>query len=196
MFKVSKGNTKLGNITNINVSTKVCEGLKLPCFGNGCYACKGRYLFSNVKRRLEENLESYYNQHTEFTTNEISKQLPESGRVRWHSAGEIPDFGYFFMMVDLANKHQNLQFLAYTKRYALVNAYIGYGHQIPQNLTIVFSEWEGLEMENPYNMPVAQVAEFDNKWKGQRQFTCSGSCANCSKCWKLKAGDVIQFHKH
>lgn len=195
-FKLSAGNTKLGNITNINVSTDVCKGLNLPCYKNGCYACKGRYLFSNVQNRLKANLEAYLGNHIDYTTEEILEQLPSFGRVRWHSAGEIVDLGYLFMMIDIAKACPDLKFLAYTKRYELVNMVVSYGHKIPENLTIVFSEWEGLQMENPYSFPVATVDCFKSDYISTRTFNCSGNCSTCSLCWNLKKGDRIIFHKH
>lgn len=112
-FKLSTGNSKLGKITNINLSTDICKDLGLPCYGAGCYACKGRYRMKNVQDRYTKNTEAYFTRHSEFTKKEILNQLPKKGRVRWHASGEIPDTGYFIMMVEIARERPDLTFLAY-----------------------------------------------------------------------------------
>lgn len=196
MFKLSKGNSKLGNIANINISTEVCRVLKMPCYTTGCYARKGNYLYKNVVGRLEENLQQWVDDPTEFfnqLTLQLSK-LSKGDRVRWHASGEIVNSKYFNMMLEVALHMPDLKFLCYTKRYSIINNYLNTGATIPDNLTIVFSAWDGLPMDNSYSLPIAVVIPKDSIYS--LGYKCTGSCATCSTCWELKTGQLVLFKKH
>jgi hypothetical protein len=117
---------------------------------------------------------------------------------RYHVSGDIPDADYLGRMVDLARKIPGTEFLAFTKKYDLVNDFLT-RDEIPANLHIIFSAWPGMEMNNPHGLPVAAVIfkgdEPRDGWK-----VCPGSCASCAArgvgCWELKHGETIAFYEH
>lgn len=196
MYKLSRGNSKLGNILNANVPAGVTCAPGAPCKGQGCYALKGTYLYKNVQARYQENLKSFLDKPL-TTRSEILDQIPENKELyfRWHSSGDIVNERYFIMMVNIAERRPRVKFLAFTKKYDLVNKYIERWGPLPDNLTIVFSHWRGFPMNNPHNLPVTAVVELSDI--NTDQFTpCVGSCKECKKCWSLKAGEGVKFNKH
>jgi hypothetical protein len=54
-------------------------------------------------------------------------------------------------------------------------------------------------MENPYNMPVANVI-FKGMTPADNWKICGGNCMECASCgigcWELKYGEHIAFHEH
>ena len=119
---------------------------------------------------------------------------------RYHSAGDIIDEKYLKGMVKIARLHPEVRFLAYTKKYELVNSYMDKGYRIPKNLKLLFSNWtKEFKIENPYHRPMTYV-DFGNDTNQElptkKAFKCPGSCSNCKKCWTLKNTESIIFKKH
>ena len=102
-------------------------------------------------------------------------------------------------MCQIAERQSGTMFLAFTKRYDIVNDYISGGHSIPSNFKLIFSEWPGMSMDNPHGMPVAHVifrgSEPMDDWK-----ICGGNCTECAcrgvGCWELSPGENIAFYEH
>ena len=119
---------------------------------------------------------------------------------RWHSAGDIVDMRYLQGMVDVANALNRTSFLAFTKKYELVNEYIASGGVIPDNLHIVFSAWgNSLSVDNPNDFPVAYVRFGDEERDSsipENASECSGKCTTCLQCWNLGRGESVVFNKH
>lgn len=199
MFKVSKGNSKLGKIYNWNLPAVVTCRKNAPCIKD-CYACKGFYRMTSVKKCYEENLRSFI-EDPEETESDIFNQLPESGYCRIHSSGDFYNMEYLEMCVRIAINKPDMKFLAFTKKYELVNEYMNKYAYLPDNFTIVFSLWEGLELEdNSWEFPYSLVSpeHIDNLGAFFPDNTCCGSCVNCKKCWELRRNkvDYIIFAKH
>lgn len=101
------------------------------------------------------------------------------------------------MILRITKKKKKVYFLAFTKKYELVNDYIMRGGDIPKNLKIVFSAWLDFPMSNPYRFPVAHY--YDPKLKNKipkSAFPCSGQCDQCFICWNLKKRQNVVFEKH
>ena len=102
----------------------------------------------------------------------------------------------------VARKNKNVQYLAFTKQFRIVNKFVADGHKIPKNLHIVYSCWKNWVPGNPYNFPTTWVY-FPNKKEGvynelipTKAVPCSGKCYACQKCWELKKGESVVFRKH
>ena len=117
---------------------------------------------------------------------------------RFHVSGDIPDMNYLDQMVKLAEDLPGTTFLAFTKQYNFINNFLQYA-QIPSNLKIIFSEWPGMPMENPHNLPVAHVI-FKGQEPAESWKICGGNCSECAcrgvGCWELKNGEHIAFYEH
>ena len=108
---------------------------------------------------------------------------------------------YLEMMCRIAVKLPRTQFLAFTKKYNLVNTFVEAGGKIPSNLHIFFSSWPGYNMNNPYNLPVAYVAFKDGCCEAPADaHECFGRCEDCAyagkNCWVLGPGQSIVLKEH
>lgn len=103
-------------------------------------------------------------------------------------------------MVAIAKEFPNIRFLAYTKKFELVNTYLKKGYRIPKNLRVLFSNWDkDFKVENPYNRPMTYVNFKDSNRNPEiptKGFVCPGSCENCKKCWHLTKSQSVIFNQH
>ncbi len=195
--KVSNTNSKLGGqIYSINLPPVITCRSDAPCF-KGCYACKGNWLFPNVKTSLESNLEAYKSNPDLFFES-IAAQTALVRFCRWHSSGDIVDMQYFEGMCKVARKNKDTHYLCFTKKYEIINEFLSKGKRIPKNLSIVFSAWSNWIPENPYDLPMTYVygKEFNNELIPKDAIPCGGKCENCQACWTLKKGQHVYFLKH
>ena len=195
--KVSNTNSKLGGqIYSINLPPVVTCRSDAPCF-KGCYACKGNWLFPNVKNSLQHNFEAYKNNHTLFFES-VAAQTALVRFCRWHSSGDIVDMQYFEGMCKVARKNKDTHYLCFTKKYEIINEFLSKGKRIPKNLSIVFSAWSNWIPENPYDLPMTYVygKEFNNELIPKDAIPCGGKCETCQACWTLKKGQHVYFLKH
>ena len=194
---ISRGNTKLGNVPNINLPPGPGGSCRkdAPCWDSGvCYARKAWLQYPGTRKAWTRNWNLWNQNPTEYEKQidwYLAKKQPN--RFRWHSGGDIPEQSYFDMMVRLAQKHPKTNFLAFTKRYEL-----NLEHQC-SNLSILFSRWPGYEF--PKHLESKAQAHFTNgnEVTGTGT-TCSGSCKSCNMCWALgkhgkNFGNVL-FLKH
>ncbi len=162
-----------------------------------CYAAKLCRLRPNVRNAYQKNLDILKNDMDNYFL-QVKAAAMISKYFRFHVSGDIPDMNYLDRMVKLAQDLPGTTFLAFTKQYNFVNNFLQYA-QIPSNLKIIFSAWPGMPMENPHNLPVANVIfkgqEPADDWK-----ICGGNCSECAcrgvGCWELKKGENIAFYEH
>ena len=195
--KVSNTNSKLGGqIYSINLPPVVTCRADAPCF-KGCYACKGNWLFPNVKNSLNQNLEAYKGNPDLFFES-IAAQTALVRFCRWHSSGDIVDMQYFEGMCKVARKNKETHYLCFTKKYEIINEFLSKGKRIPKNLSIVFSAWSNWIPENPYDLPMTYVygKEFNNELIPKDAIPCGCKCETCQACWTLKKGQHVYFLKH
>ena len=195
--KVSNTNSKLGGqIYSINLPPVVTCRADAPCF-KGCYACKGNWLFPNVKNSLQQNLEAYKNNPPLFFES-VAAQTALVRFCRWHSSGDIVDMQYFEGMCKVARKNKETHYLCFTKKHEIINEFLSKGKRIPKNLSIVFSAWDNWIPENPYDLPMTYVygKEFNNELIPKDAIPCGGKCETCQACWTLKKGQHVYFLKH
>ncbi len=199
--KISTTNSKLGVIPSVNLPPIITCRDGCPC-SKSCYATKGNFRFANVKSSHEQNYQSYLENPVQYFADIIDAVkggIITYNYFRWHASGDIVDALYFDGMVSAANAAPNTLFLAFTKKFEIVNSYITNGGLIPSNLNIVFSAWgDDFHIENPYNFPVAHVRFPDetNKNIPNDAIECSGDCMNCLQCWNIGIGQSVVFNKH
>ena len=194
---VSNTNSKLGaQILSINMPAGITCRPDAPCY-KGCYAKHGHWLYNNVQKSLQENLE-HYKENPKLFFDSVAAQTALSRFVRWSSSGDIVDPEYFEGMCRVARKNKETHYLCFTKKYEIVNSYLDSGKKIPTNLTIVFSAWSGWLPENPYHLPTTYVygKDFRNDLIPKDSIPCRGSCERCQACWQLKKNMSVYFVKH
>lgn len=199
-INISKTNSKLGaSIPSINLPPVITCIKEAPCFKK-CYARKGNFRFENVKKSLQNNLDEY-RANPDYYFEFIAHETRFFRFFRWHSAGDIVDERYLQGMCDVARKNPDVHYLAFTKKFLLVNGYVHKGNEIPDNLRIVFSGWgKGFEVVNPYNFPTTWVRfakdEEANSAIPQDAIPCKGKCYECQACWQLHKGQSVYFDEH
>ena len=195
---ISNGNNKMGKTPNISLPPITTCGKNLPCFKK-CYALKSYRLYKNVKTAWNKNLAIYQNNPADYF-NQIDSFLTKKKPVffRFHVSGDFVDIGYLMSVFEIAIDHPKTCFLAFSKKYGLVNNALEINsYQLPENLSLVFSGWHGLGIDNPHNLPVAWCKDENETRIPADAIKCFGNCETCGMCWNLRTiGKDVFFEIH
>lgn len=196
-LSISAGNAKMGAIPSVSLPPVITCPKNCPC-AKKCYAAKLCRIYPTVKKAYQNNLDI-------LTEDAVSywEQIKNASKItkyfRYHVSGDIPNELYFYHMVITAIENPETHYLAFTKNYGAVNNYMNKHDKLPSNLKIIFSEWEGLTVPNPHNLPTAHVI-FKNQTPADDWKICGGNCSECAcrgiGCWELKPGEKIAFYEH
>lgn len=197
----NNNNQKLG-IGCISVPLPVCScNPKAPCFDK-CYAQHGVMKFVGVQGAYWRNWR-IWNEDPEGFFEQLYYKIKFSGlpKVRFHDSGDIPSLDYLKQMCKLADRLPAVQFMTYTKQYAIVNEYL-YKEFLPENFIIFFSAWDKLwEVPNPHDLPIAYVKFKDVRLTPEippYAFHCPGkqtTCSACGVCFNKKT-KAVYFDEH
>lgn len=197
IVSISKGNRKMGEIKSVSLPPIVTCAENCTC-AKKCYAAKMCRLYKNVKESYDRNLNICYTNPDSYWE-QVNDSICTSRFFRFHVSGDIPNFTYFFKMVETARNNPHCDILVFTKKYSIINKSLDTGLEIPSNLHILFSEWPGMPMSNPHNLPIAHVI-FKGEEPEANWNICTGNCLECAKhnknCWALKNGEHVAFHEH
>lgn len=197
-ISISKGNSKLGQIPSVSLpavtTCRACACAKI------CYAKKLERLRPTVRKAYQRNLDALIH-HPDTYWREVEAAIMMSRFFRFHVSGDIPHYDYLVKMAEIAARNTHCEILCFTKRYEFVNHFVDAGNTIPPNLHIIFSDWPGTTMDNPYHFPVAYVRFRDGSTQapsGAQE--CGGNCSECActegGCWSLKYGEAVVFNEH
>ena len=204
---ISSGNRKIGRVLNVSLPPVISCGNCKQCM-HFCYDIKAclRYTNTVISARirnwviLQKDRDEYFRRIDEKLARRRSRKF-----FRWHVAGDIIDADYLDRMVQLARKYPDFRFCTYTKMYSLVNRYHdenGGRDAIPENLVIMFSDWDGVPMPNPYNHPVFACRMKDGNKDHDPEyfehlFKCPGNCDYCTEhCRGCVAGESAFTDQH
>ena len=184
-LSISEGNKKIGRVLNVSLApiitcpncaqcARYCYDIKAVMAYPSCLDARARntaimqsdldYFFGQITRRLARYRKNY---------------------MRWHVSGDITSPEYLAGMIHIADIFPAKQFWTYTKSYHLVNAYVathGGAREcaIPANLSIMYSPWSGLPMDNPYGFPTfSAVLTSKGEKPNPRIHMCPGNCQTC-----------------
>ena len=197
-ISISRGNAKMGAIPSVSLPSGItCR--TCGCI-NKCYARKLERLRPVVRNAYQHNL-TILLEEPETYWREVEAAIMMNRYFRFHVSGDIPDADYFMNMIHIAERNNHCEILCFTKKYDIINDYLNTGHQIPLNLHMLLSAWDGLEMENPHNLPEAHVRYRDDTTTARSDAVrCGGNCAECALtdcgCWTLKPGEQVIFNEH
>ena len=195
--KFSSGNIKTGAIMSVSVAPGLtCDGRCKGTCGKDCYA------FGMCNRT---NVRAAWCYNTAIALKDPDLYWKEvtavSGMQRWfrfHVGGDIINADYFDRMVKCAVSNPNTTYLCFTKRFAIVNAWIARNGELPVNLKILFSGWKGMKPVNPYNLP--ETIGYGEEGPAESWLLCGGNCSECccrgTGCWKAEKGETIAFKIH
>lgn len=181
---ISSGNVKIGKAMNVS---------KLPIFTcpncsecrKFCYDIKACIQYGNVIDARTRNTVIFNRSRDEFFSriDEAMKRRRTHKFLRYHVGGEMKDSDEFGRLVKLAESHPDFVVWTYTKNYKAVNDFCDeFGRDaIPENLKVMFSEWKGMPIVNPYGFPVFRcwIPEEEEK---PTCYKCPGNCEICKAC--------------
>ena len=201
-ISMSNRNSKTGMAClNLAFPTCVCRE-DAPCKAK-CYANKGCQQMASVQAAYYRNLR-LYNDDADLFFEQMYYKIKFSGlpKVRLFDSGDFPNYEFLEKLVDVCKKTPQVKYMAFTKKYELVNEYIDKNGDLPHNLNIILSAWDKLwDVPNPHNLGVAYV-DFDDKRLNvelpKNAFMCPGkesTCSACGACWNKKLKAVV-FKQH
>ena len=197
-LSVSNANSKMGSIKSISMPRIVTCAPGVPC-AKTCYVRHFDWR-GVVRNAYDNNLNLWLSDPDGFEV-QATAAAYGSFYFRWHVSGDIVDRRYFEMMCRIAIKLPRTQFLAFTKKYDLINEYLATDNKIPNNLHILFSSWPNYNMNNPYNLPVAYISFKNGICEAPTDACeCSGHCEDCAyagkNCWVLEKGQSVVLKEH
>lgn len=117
------GNEKLSqSVAHFDIPAGLtCPGKSKICYRR-CYARRSRYVFPQVKERLEW---AYQQSKRKDFVNRMVDELYRKGIVlmRWHCAGDIYSPSYARKMLEIIGRSQHTTFWAYTRSYRVKTIY-------------------------------------------------------------------------
>lgn len=193
---VSKGNRKIGHVLNVSLAPVLTCGCMASHCKHFCYDIKAVLQYKNVLHARARNTAlAMYDPISYFTQiRQILNRRKKDFYFRWHVGGDILNARYFAEMVQIAKEYPEFTFWTYTKKYGIVNDYIRLNGSLPQNLTVMFSQWKvknengnitAIPFQNPYNLPIFTV-RFDEE-QAPKLYKCPG---NCDICKQLNRGCI------
>lgn len=195
----STGNKKMGEIPSVSlIPFYTCPGHCHRTCGPKCYAAKVAALRPNVLKTYAENTILAIEAPALFWR-QVRARMMTTRFFRFHVSGDVINSAYFGQLVNACKENPHCETLVFTKRYSIVNAWIDENGALPANLHLLFSGWDGLQPENPHNLPETNVFGDDVPARPE-WLICGGNCFDCIcaglGCWKAAAGDTVAFHIH
>lgn len=200
---ISKGNRKIGRVMNVSLPPIMtcanCKECKYLCYDvKACLQYPNTVIDARIRNLsiLIKDRDEYFHR-----IDEAMNRRRKNKYFRWHVAGDIVDVDYFDRMIDNARRHPDFIIWTYTKNYRVVNTWIDANGRdaIPANFHIMFSEWRGLEMINPYHMPEFRVVFKDDEHKPDpaTNHYCPGNCDICKAMNRgCVAGETTYCNEH
>ena len=196
--KFSYGNRKTGNLVpSVSLIPIADCGRNCACCAKGCYAVRNIACY-NASRAAFANNSAIARRDPEKFFREVDGEMKKNKWFRFFVSGDILSGDFFDGMVEVSKRNPHCKVLAFTKQFDIVNRWIDYNGALPENLHIIFSEWRGLDVPNPHNLPTSRPV-----WKGElvpSGIWCGGDCSACAVkdegCWSLKPGERILFEAH
>ena len=221
--KISEGNSKIGKSLNVSIMPIVSCGCMGAVCGVICYAVRSliRMGFNGEKWKKNQWVintiiamlapDRYFEEIKSAIRAGLARRKKPIRYFRWHVGGEIISIPYLQDMVNIAKEFQEVRFLAFTKRYDIVNTFMdqcGGRNSIPENLSIIYSAAPGETVPNPYHLPECHINMADEKlnkvWRVQfvesQIWHCPGSCEECqcvgAGCWFLRDNTIVLLNQH
>lgn len=197
---ISQGNRKIGRVMNVSLMPVMTCGNCKEC-KYLCYDIKACLQYPNtvIDARMRNTVIMRRDRNEYFRRIDAACSRRRKNKFfRWHVAGDIVDIDYFDNMVQIARNHPDFIFWTYTKMYHIVNAWCDANGRdaVPVNLKIMFSEWRGMPMVNPYNFPEFRVVFKSDAVKPVGHY-CPGNCDVCKAAGRgCVAGETTYCNEH
>lgn len=185
----------MGKIPSFSLPPVTSCRKNVPC-SSKCYDKKAYQMHPQTRKAWGNNLVMMTGLSRGIVFIEICQYLrkhkPEF--FRWHVSGGILDPEHFHSVVSIGITHPDTKFLLFTKQHDFVN---DYKNEIPENLSVVFSAWPGMPLDNPKGFPVAWCQDGTEDRVPADALSCPGMCDSCGMCWSLRdIGKDVVFNLH
>lgn len=199
--KLMRGNRKTGaNCWTVSLAPIIdcvnCSG----CSGQ-CYDIRNDVIYPQVVTDRAKN-SAIHKADPKRYWKEIDEQVKENfvTELRINVGGDLSDddFGY---VAELGKRNPRTMILFFTKNYKGINKYLD-NNAFPENVAAIMSAWDGMEMDNPHNLPCSHVLYEDGRTTAPKYGAvyCGGNCSECAfkgeGCWNLKNGEHVIFRAH
>ena len=196
---ISNGNSKMGDVTSVStLPFFTCPGRCNGTCAGKCYAAKIANLRKNVLQNYANNT-ALAMLKPELYWEGVAQAIKGVRFFRFHVSGDIMPGNYLGHMISLAFANPHCEMLCFTKRYEYVNKWIEENGMLPENLHILFSDWNNLKPVNPYKLPETNVFKTEDEIQ-DNWLICGGNCYNCAcrgvGCWQAKNGETVAFKLH
>ena len=135
-ISISPGNQKMGYIPSVSLPPVITCASGCKC-AKKCYAAKLCRIRKSVREAYQRNLNILTQDPAAYWL-QVKAAAMVTKYFRFHVSGDIVNAEYLRNMCQLARELPGTTFLAFTKRYSLVNEY-AQREEIPGNLKIIFS---------------------------------------------------------
>ena len=181
-------------------------GSKLRTVANSvcskCYACKGRYVFPNVRAAMDRRYRSLFD--SRWTVAMATAIRWKALNVfRWHDSGDIQSVTHLRNIANVAILTPEVRHWLPTREYGMVRDYLRTYGEFPTNLVVRVSApmMDGAaSAEFPHSSEVAKTAEYAETRKANGANLCpaptqGNKCLDCRACWDRTVPTVV-YHAH
>lgn len=199
--KLQQGNSKTGkNVWTVSLipiaDCKNCSGCSRECYDiiNVCFQPRVKTDRARNSAVHKADIKKFWD--------EVSMGIRYNcvQVLRCNVGGDytIEDFPY---IKKVAEENPKCDFLFFTKSYDDINEFLD-NDCFPENVKVIMSAWEGMEMENRHNLPVSHVLYADGRTTAPEygSYLCRGNCSECyycdEGCFTLKNGESVVFPAH
>lgn len=199
--KLQQGNRKTGaNCWTVSLLPIVDCSNCSECKKN-CYDLRNDMIYSQVIADRSRNSAIHLKDPARYWE-EIDAQVKANyvTELRLNVGGDLTYLD-FKMVKILGESNPRTMILFFTKNYDGINKFLD-EDSFPDNVRPIMSAWEGMEMDNPHNLPQSHVLYADGRTTAPEYGAvyCGGNCSECAfegkGCWTLKKGEHVIFRAH
>lgn len=166
-----------------------------------CYALKGCYVFTIVKKAQAKRLQilladmhAWMRAMVSLLEKKYARKVGDERVFRWHDSGDLQSVEHLSAIVQIAKALPSIRFWLPTREQKMVRDYLASGKTFPENLTVRISATM-IGQENG-SLPKGTVGSTVASGKG---FQCpartqGNSCLDCRACWSKEVPSVDYSH--
>lgn len=153
---------------------------------SNCYACKGRYVFPNVRDAMARRHRGL--SHPLWAEAMVTLIAGRVAWFRWHDAGDLQSVQHLRAIVAVCERTPRTQHWLPTKERGIVRSFLRSGGKLPANLTIRLSM--PMIGQRPDGSKLATSTVDSGKGYRCPSPSQDGRCNDCRACWDTSVRNV------
>ena len=199
--KLMTGNKKTGaNCWTVSLAP-IIDCVNCAGCSNQCYDIRNDVIYPQVIADRAKNSAIHKADPARYWT-EIDQLVKANfvTELRLNVGGDLTDDDFAYV-AELGHNNPRTMILFFTKNYKGINKFLD-ANKFPENVKAIMSTWEGMEMDNPHNLPQSHVLYEDGRTTAPEYgaYLCTHNCSECAfenkGCWELKRGEHVVFQAH